>query len=185
MRSPRPLVPPKQLHPVGRASTLLLGTPRRANVVKIPAGITPRSALGTIHVRQAVHVLAIPPHTMLGRPRLGLGGMFPPFIPSPNNTVVSITPRLISAKFGDGYRQDFGDGVGFVDRQHTVTWDPINKSDADMICQFLDGQVGVPFYYTLPRELGPRRWVWTGRQRSYPYPDQDALTVTLEERFTY
>lgn len=111
--------------------------------------------------------------------------LYPPIQPSYQGTQGDDKPRLITNTYGDGYKQDTPDGLNPILRTPTLVWDPILSTDAHTIMTFLDAHVGVPFYYTLPRDLAPRTWIWTGRQRTYPYPTQDALTVTLEERFVY
>ena len=108
-----------------------------------------------------------------------------PIQPSPNGTSGSKKPRLLTVKFGDGFKQDTGDGLNATERSFTIVWDPIQANDADTIEAFLAAHIGVPFYYTQPREIAPRTWIATGYQRTHPYPTQDALTVQLEERFVY
>jgi phage-related protein len=111
--------------------------------------------------------------------------LYPPIQPSTQGTQGDVKPRLITNTFGDGYKQDTPDGLNPILRTPTIVWDAILATDADTICQFLDAHVGVPFAFTLPRELAPRTWIWTSRQRTYPGPTTDALTVMLEERFVY
>lgn len=109
----------------------------------------------------------------------------PPLAPSPQGSQEQDKARSLTAKFGDGYKQDSADGLNPIDRSLTLSWDPIQAADVATINAFLDAHVGVPFWYTAPREIAPRAWVWTSRQRSYPYPTQDSFSVTLEERFIY
>lgn len=109
----------------------------------------------------------------------------PPRPPSVNNTQGQIAPRMITNKYGDGYKQDLADGVNPLERSYTLTWDPIGMGEADDIIAFLEAHVGTPFYYQLPREPAPRTWVWTSIARSYPLPVDDTLTVSIEERLVY
>lgn len=111
---------------------------------------------------------------------------YPPIQPSPQGTQLQEKPRLLVTTFGDGIKQTTPDGLNPVDRTATVTWSPIQATDADTIVAFLNAHIGQTFFYCLPREIAPRAWVEVGtRQRTYPYPNQDALTITLEERHIY
>jgi phage-related protein len=151
-----------------------------------PAGIASTVAFGTLPlVRQAAHPFGVASGLRYGRIKTRNTSGFPTNLPSPQGTQLTAAPRLIGTKYGDGYQQENADGVGHVERSHTFSWDPIDRGDAQAIVDFLDSHVGVPFALTFPRELLPRQVVWIGRQRSSPYPTQDALSVTVEERLVY
>ena len=108
-----------------------------------------------------------------------------PIQPSYEGTQGTAKPRMLSSKFGDGFKQDTPDGMNPIERSFTIQWNTINSADAAKIIAFLNAHAGIPFYYRTPREIAPRTWVETGRQHSVPYPQQDSLTVQLEERFVY
>jgi phage-related protein len=109
----------------------------------------------------------------------------PPRQPSSAGTSGSVKPRLLTSKFGDGWKQQGPDGVNPLDRTQTLAWDPILKTERATIVAFLEAHVGVPFWYTLPNETVPRGWVWTSISRSHPDAKFETLTVELEERFIY
>lgn len=108
----------------------------------------------------------------------------PPRLPSVSGTSLVEQPRLISNKMGDGYVQDTPDGLNTTPGQLTLSWAQIYPSEVTAIYAFLNAHVGQAFLYTIPREGSPRKWIWLQRQRTYPSPTFDALTITLGERFT-
>jgi phage-related protein len=111
--------------------------------------------------------------------------LIPPQQPSFSGTSGSVKARMLSSKYGDGYKSDAPDGANPLDRTQTLAWDPILIDDAKTITDFLDAHVGTPFYYRLPRDRAPRMWVFISYDRTHPYPAQDALTVSLEERIMF
>jgi phage-related protein len=111
--------------------------------------------------------------------------LIPPRQPSNSGTSGNAKARTITSKFGDGWKQDSADGANAIERTQTLSWDPIISTEADTLVAFLQAHVGVPFWYTLPRDIAPRGWVWTTYDRTYPDPKFDALTISLEERYIY
>lgn len=107
----------------------------------------------------------------------------PPRQPAYNATQGQVTPRMIDNRYGDGYKQSIADGVNPIQRTWTLSWDYLSIAEADAIEAFLDSHVGAVFYYRLPREQAPRTWIWTSRQRTPVLPNEDSLTVSIEERF--
>ena len=107
----------------------------------------------------------------------------PRVAPSVGGTSLDETPAILTTKFGDGYTQDMPDGLNSVRGAVSLSWDPIQPSDADTMIAFFRAQSGRKFFYTLPRETVPRQWIATKWHRAYPYAASDSFTVSLEERF--
>jgi phage-related protein len=107
----------------------------------------------------------------------------PPIPPQVNNTQLEETPRARTNDFGDGYQTDLPDGLNNDPGKVTLQWSTLNWQDATTIHQFMRNHVAQPFWYTLPRETTPRAWITGPVQRSYPWPLQDSITVSLIERF--
>jgi phage-related protein len=111
--------------------------------------------------------------------------LIPPRQPSTGGTSGTAKARMLSSKFGDGYKQDSADGANSIERTQTLVWDPVTIDESAAIIAFLDAHSGVPFWYRLPRDQAPRAWIWTSRDLTHPNGIDDALTVSLEERFVY
>lgn len=116
---------------------------------------------------------------------LNLDTLVPPRAPTPAGTSAQTKPRLIQTNFGDGYNQISPDGANPFQRSWNLVWDPIEPTEADAIVTFLQAHVGVPFYFTVPREVAPRTVIWATYQRTHPYPVEDSLTLQLQEWFVY
>ena len=64
-------------------------------------------------------------------------------------------PRVLDAKFGDGYSQQVVDGINTDEFSAEVTWTNLFSSEKDIIINFLSGLKGVTrFYWTPPNPNG-------------------------------
>ena len=60
-------------------------------------------------------------------------------------------PRVLTAKFGDGYEQRIADGINVLNEEYTLSFKTRLKADIDDIVAFLDTQKNVSkFTLTLP-----------------------------------
>jgi len=107
----------------------------------------------------------------------------PPRQPSVDSSQKTTAARILTAKYGDGYKHDTPDGANPLERSWSLVWNPILESEVAMLEFFLETHVGTAFYYVMPREIAPRTVVWTQMQRTYRESVLDGFTVTLEERF--
>jgi phage-related protein len=91
----------------------------------------------------------------------------PPRAPSPNledDTQIDV----LSAGFGDGYKQRAPDGLNWHRRRLKLRWNNLSKSEFDQIVSFfLQQQAAGPFYWTPPFETNTKKWVVTGWKREY------------------
>jgi phage-related protein len=130
-----------------------------------------------------------------GRSAARLRGAIGPVIPPP--AVLSfwqklgvVTPqhqlqektRVIPNKFGDGYQQTAKDGLTPIDRTLTLTWNPLERGDADQMLLFFRTYAGIPLTFVAPRDTGPRHWLAISWQRTAPQPHADGVTVEFQER---
>lgn len=101
---------------------------------------------------------------------MSLNTFSPAVAPSPG-TDSKLKPKLLVADFGDGYTQASPDGVNWLKRTVTLTWDTLLPSQADAIDAFFRAQGGyIPFYYTVSDDpLGAQRWTcvdWSQQRQS-------------------
>lgn len=91
--------------------------------------------------------------------------------------------RTLSAGFGDGYRQESGDGLNAARRAWTLEW-RLPVAEATTVEAFLAARGGhEPFWWTPPRDSSAvlvrcRKW-----KRTFPLPSRDDLSATFEEAF--
>jgi phage-related protein len=91
-------------------------------------------------------------------------------------------PRILRNTFGDGYGQSIPDGMTGVVRTMTLTWENVDRTEADQIVQFLANNIGRPISFVAPREHSPRNWLAMDWKRTSPQPNADNITVTFEDR---
>ena len=97
------------------------------------------------------------------------------------------TPRVISAKFGDGYEQRTKNGINTIEEKYSLSFNTRTKEFVDDVVVFLDTMAGVSaFTLTLPDSNNTTR---TGEKdvkvvcatyaTMYTYDDFYTLTVEL------
>ncbi len=101
------------------------------------------------------------------------------------NTETQFDARVISNKFGDGYRQTAPDGLNTTASTVPLTWQSVPIATAQAMHDFLMAHVGQPFYYTLPRETTPRVYDCIQWKRGYPMGGYDSFSCSLTERFDF
>lgn len=63
----------------------------------------------------------------------------------------SSKPRVLTAKFGDGYEQRLADGINSIEQEFTLSFNTRPDSEIDDIVAFFDDKKGVAsFDYTYP-----------------------------------
>lgn len=63
----------------------------------------------------------------------------------------SSKPRVLTAKFGDGYEQRLADGINNIERSFNLMFNKRTNDDIDDIIAFFDSKAGVSsFDYTYP-----------------------------------
>jgi phage-related protein len=103
----------------------------------------------------------------------------------------SSTPRMRTAKFGDGYEQRIVDGINNLEESYTLNFATRPKADIDDIVSFLDTKAGVTkFTLTLPdtnntTRTGERdvKVVSTDYSVVYDYDNFYSLSLTLKRVF--
>ena len=101
------------------------------------------------------------------------------------------TPRVLTAKFGDGYEQRAVDGINNLAETYTLTFKTRPKADIDDIVAFLDSKQNVTkFTFTLPdtnntTRTGERDVKVVAQEYStnYEYDDFYTLNLTLRRVF--
>ena len=100
-------------------------------------------------------------------------------------------PRVLTAKFGDGYEQRAVDGINNLNETYNLTFKTRPKADIDDIVAFLDSKQNVTkFTLTLPdtnntTRSGERdvKVVSETYTTNYEYDDFYTLNVTLRRVF--
>ena len=100
-------------------------------------------------------------------------------------------PRVLTAKFGDGYEQRAVDGINNLNETYTLTFKTRPKADIDDIVAFLDSKQNVTkFTLTLPdtnntTRSGERdvKVVSETYTTNYEYDDFYTLNLTLRRVF--
>lgn len=98
----------------------------------------------------------------------------------------SVTPevRVLKASFGDGYSQRSADGINNIVDKYSLTWENIDREEAETIMAFLRARAGVEtFTYTVPRETTPRKWLCEQFQQTHVTAVLDTVTATFIESF--
>ena len=101
------------------------------------------------------------------------------------------TPRVLTAKFGDGYEQRAVDGINNLAETYTLTFKTRPKADIDDIVAFLDSKQNfTKFTLTLPdtnntTRSGERdvKVVAETYTTNYEYDDFYTLNLTLRRVF--
>lgn len=103
----------------------------------------------------------------------------------------SVSPRVLTAKFGDGYEQRIANGINSIDETYSLTFKTRTKEDIDDIVVFLDAQKNVSkFLFTMPDTNNTTRTgekdvsvVSTQYSVTYDYEDFYTLTLSLKRVF--
>jgi phage-related protein len=107
----------------------------------------------------------------------------PPVGPGPAS-VKATTPRVLMARFGDGYSQRTPDGLNYNGRSVSLDWTALSSTDADTIEAFFIARGGSEaFYYTLPLESTTYKWTNGPVKRNYLGANTVGLNVTLTQEF--
>ena len=105
----------------------------------------------------------------------------PPVAPSTDLTAQT-TARVNEAGFGDGYVQRTPDGLNSLDQTVSLQWaDTLTKAQVTEIRQFFEAKLGAtPFFYQLPDEDAPRKWVCKTWSRAYQRHPLGLYTLRAE-----
>lgn len=106
------------------------------------------------------------------------------FIYQPSyNSSLSREPKVLEARFGDGYAQRAADGINNNPQIWTLTFENISLVDADAIESFLSTAGGVtPFDWTPPGKPSAR-FVCKQWSRTYGAPGSYNMNMTFEQDF--
>ena len=109
----------------------------------------------------------------------------------------STSPRVLTAKFGDGYEQRVADGINTLNEEYSLNFKTRTKAEIDDIVVFLDGKKGVTsFIFTLPDSnvlsdpagqagVGERdvKVIASNYSINYEYDNFYSLSLTLKRVF--
>lgn len=109
----------------------------------------------------------------------------PPLRPSAGSTDYQWQPRVLTAQFGDGYKQTTPDGINANGMRVRLTWANLTIAQATTVRSFLDAHVGLVFKYTLPDEGIARKWQALSWSKGWENGLLGSLSCDLEERFDW
>ena len=100
----------------------------------------------------------------------------------------SSAPRVLTAKFGDGYEQRIADGINSLNETYSLSFKTRAKADIDDIVLFLDSQKNVSkFLLTIPDTNNTTRTgekdvkvVATNYSVTYDYENFYSLSLSLK-----
>jgi phage-related protein len=111
----------------------------------------------------------------------------PTFAPAvaPSSPVdIAVQPRVLVARFGDGYEQRTGDGLNSLVENVTLRWDHIRATEADPIINFFEARGGIEsFFYTLPGGSVPKKYRCVSWQRTRMEANLDSVIARLVQSF--
>lgn len=92
-------------------------------------------------------------------------------------------PRLLTAKFGDGYEQRGLDGLHPDLQSWALVFGPVSVTDADGIETFFitNNTAVTPFDWTPPRSTVSSKWLCRTWTRTNTSPNTDTMTATFVE----
>lgn len=91
-------------------------------------------------------------------------------------------PRVLSAKFGDGYNQEAGDGLNADLMKLSVSWEALTPAQGQTVMDFFKDLGGYrPFKFTLPGEASPRKFKCRKWSRRFPSFQIVDVTASWEE----
>lgn len=89
--------------------------------------------------------------------------------------------KIKTAEFGDGYTQEFRDGLNHIRLTVTLKWDGLLETQGKEFDDFFRAQGGdTPFYYTLIQDV-QRKWVC--RDWGWTNQTPNTFTATFVESF--
>lgn len=97
---------------------------------------------------------------------------------------MTVKPRLLSAKFGDGYSQDAPDGLNHMLRVWQLQFIDRTAAECDAIEAFLVGQGGYLSFDWTPPNGAAGKWkcgIQNGWQRTRRRGTLGSITCTFEE----
>ena len=93
-----------------------------------------------------------------------------------------VEPRMLAARFGDGYAQRVQDGINATPRVYRPRFQTRSQAEATAIDDFLKANVGVAIDWT-PANHAAGKFVWTAYKRARANGTYENLEITFEEVF--
>jgi phage-related protein len=87
--------------------------------------------------------------------------------PISNNSSVDVEPRVLEARFGNGFRQMVPDGINNVPYIVNVEIGPMEPAEAQACWTYLESVTGIPFPWTPPSPLPQVEMQWQARRYSW------------------
>jgi phage-related protein len=92
-----------------------------------------------------------------------------------------IAPRVLEAKFGDGYQQRTADGINTSQRMFQLQFKNRSDTERDAIIAFLEARNGVESFDWTPPVGSAGKWVCKHWTESPTQVDRNTITAKFEE----
>lgn len=91
-----------------------------------------------------------------------------------------VEARVLKASFGDGYAQRAADGINTLNDRYDLTWENIDRSEAETILAFLEARGGYEsFTWTPPGGATALKWTCETWGRQHINAVLDTVTATF------
>lgn len=100
-----------------------------------------------------------------------------------NGPQLSVKPRVLTAKFGDGYEQRVGDGINIRPREWRLTFNTRTDAEIAPILAFLEARNSIEAFDWTPPTGSAGKWVASGWQHTKPRYGINDLSVVFHEVF--
>ena len=107
----------------------------------------------------------------------------PPRPPDYDSNGISDSPRVVSASFGDGYKQQAPDGLNADEATATYQWSLVTQDERDAMTTFYKAHIGLTFKWDMPDMSGVQKWRITKYSTSVASYDRHNVTMSLERSF--
>jgi len=104
------------------------------------------------------------------------------YIPS-YSVSLSVEPRVLKSKFGDGYEQRGGDGINIIVRKWSLDFSMRYQDEIDPIVAFLDAQAGITAFDWTPPYGDAGKWVCDSYTQRVEKGNMYSLSATFREVF--
>jgi len=103
------------------------------------------------------------------------------YVPAPGQSK-SVTPRVLTAQFGDGYSQRIGDGINIKPRIYSLTFN--RKMDELLAIEsFLDARKGIEAFIWTPLNSTQGVWICDSWSKVDILLSVGSITATFTEVF--
>jgi phage-related protein len=99
-------------------------------------------------------------------------------------TQLSMQPRVLEARFGDGYSQRTADGINTNPQIWSIVIDNREKAEGDAIQTFLEARAGHESFDWTPPDMAMAKFICKQWSRAYPIMEEvSSFNLIFEQIF--